>query len=152
MANNRSVIKGITIKIGGDTTELGKALNSVNKQGDDLSNELREIDRLLKFDPKNTDLLAQRQAVLTRAIGNTAEKLETLREAERQVQRQFERGEVSEEQVRALQREIIATERRLNDYREEAEKAGNRGAKAIRRSGGKIQGGKGKPRGRETGA
>jgi phage-related protein len=124
MANSRSVIKGITIKIGGDTTELGKALNSANKQGDDLSNELREIDRLLKFDPKNTDLLAQRQAVLTRAIGNTAEKLETLREAERQVQRQFERGEVSEEQVRALQREIIATERRLNDYREEAERSG----------------------------
>lgn len=130
MANNRSVIKGITIKIGGDTTELGKALNSVNKQGDDLSNELREIDRLLKFDPKNTDLLAQRQAVLTRAIGNTAEKLETLREAERQVQRQFERGEVSEEQVRALQREIIATERRLNDYREEAEEAG-KGTKKL---------------------
>lgn len=119
----RNIIKGITVEIGGDTTNLGKALESVNKQGDDLSRELKEIDRLLKFDPENTELLAQRQKVLAGTIENTAERLETLREAERQVQRQFERGEVSEEQVRALQREIIATEGRLEHYREEADKA-----------------------------
>ena len=121
MANNR--IKGLTVEIGGDTTELGKALESVNKKSGDLSDELGEINRLLRFDPDNVDLLAQRQTVLANTIENTAQKLETLREAERQVQRQFERGEVSAEQVRALQREIIATEGRLSHYREEAEKA-----------------------------
>lgn len=121
MANNR--IKGLTVEIGGDTTQLGKALESVNKKSGELSSELRDIDRLLKFDPENTELLAQRQKVLADTIENTAEKLETLREAERQVQRQFERGEVSEEQVRALQREIIATEGQLEHYREEAKKA-----------------------------
>lgn len=125
MANNRSIIKGITVKIGGDTTELGKALESVNKKSDDLSGELREINRLLKLDPGNTDLLAQRQAVLAGAIENTEEKLQTLREAERQVQAQFARGDASAEQVRALQREIIATEGKLKSYQKQAKKAKN---------------------------
>lgn len=121
MANNR--IKGLTVEIGGDTTQLGKALESVNKKSNDLSSELGEINRLLKFNPDNAELLAQKQKVLADTVENTAKKLETLREAERQVQRQFERGEVSEEQVRALQREIVATESKLKHYQDEAEKA-----------------------------
>lgn len=121
MANNR--IKGLTVEIGGDTTQLGKALESVNKKSNDLSSELGEINRLLKFNPDNAELLAQKQKVLANTVENTAKKLETLREAERQVQRQFERGEVSEEQVRALQREIVATESKLKHYQDEAEKA-----------------------------
>ena len=121
----RNIIKGLTVEIGGDTTNLGKALESVNKRSDELASELKEIDRLLKFDPENTELLAQRQKVLAGTIENTSDRLNTLREAERQVQRQFERGEVSEEQVRALQREIIATEGRMEHYQEEAKKAAN---------------------------
>lgn len=110
------VIKGLTVEIGGDTTQLGKALDNVEKKSRDLSGELGEINRLLKLDPSNTELLAQKQKVLADAIGNTEDKLDTLREAEKQVQAQFERGEVSEEQYRALQREIIATERKLGSY------------------------------------
>ena len=120
---SRSEIKGITIKIGGDTTQLGKAMESVNQKGDDLSKELNEINRLLRFDPDNTDLIAQKQKVLADTIANTSSRLETLREAERQVQRQFERGEVTEEQVRALRREIIATEGQLKNYEEQAKEA-----------------------------
>lgn len=119
----RDIIKGITIKIGGDTTELGKALESVNQDGDKLSQELREINRMLKFDPTNTELLAQKQKVLAGAVTNTEKKLEQLKEAERQVQAQFARGEVSEAQVRALQREIIATEGKLKSYKTQAEEA-----------------------------
>ncbi len=119
----RNIIKGITVEIGGDTTNLGRALESVNKQGDNLSSELAEINRLLKFNPDSAELLAQKQKVLANTISNTSEKLETLREAERQVQRQFERGEVSEEQVRALRREIVATEGKLKSYQEQAEGA-----------------------------
>ena len=121
MANNK--IKGLTVEIGGDTTKLGKALESVNKQSGDLSSELGEINRLLKFNPDSTDLLAQKQKVLADIIENTSDKLKTLKEAEKQVQKQFERGEVSEEQVRALQREIIATESKLEHYKKEAEEA-----------------------------
>ena len=121
-------IKGLTVKIGGDTTELGKALEGVDKKSKDLSSELGEINKLLKLDPKNTDLLAQKQKVLADAVGNTKEKLEKLKEAEKQVQKQFEKGEASEEQVRALQREIIATEKKLDGY----EKAVKETSKALK--------------------
>lgn len=123
MASRRDMIKGITVQIGGDTTELGKALESVNKKSDDLSDELKEINRMLKFDPSSTDLLAQKQRVLAGAIESTEKKLDTLREAERQVQEQFARGDATEEQMRALQREIIATEGKLKSYKNQAEGA-----------------------------
>lgn len=123
MASRRDAIKGITIKIGGDTTELGKALESANKKSGDLSDELREINRMLKFDPSDTELLAQKQKVLADTIDTTEDKLKTLKEAEKQVQQQFARGDVSAEQVRALQREIIATEGQLKSYKKQAEGA-----------------------------
>ena len=119
MANN--TIKGLTVEIGGDTTKLGKALEDVEKKSRDLSSELGQINKLLKLDPGNADLLAQKQKVLADAVSTTAKKLETLKEAEKQVQKQFERGEVSEEQVRSLQREIIATEKKLKGYERAAE-------------------------------
>lgn len=114
---SRDKIKGITVEIGGDTTKLGKALESVNQKSDDLSKELGEINKQLKFDPKNTELLAQKQKVLAEVINSTGEKLDKLKEAEKQVQKQFERGEVSEDQVRALKREIIATEGKMESYK-----------------------------------
>lgn len=118
MANN---IKGLTVEIGGDTTKLDKALQSVNKNTSSLSKELGEINRLLKFDPENADLLAQKQKVLASAVEETKSKLDILKEAEKQVQEQFERGEVSEEQYRALQREIIATTGKLESYERAAQ-------------------------------
>ena len=105
-----SSIKGITIEIGGDTTKLDKALSSVNKQSRDLQAELKKVEKGLKLDPKNTELLAQKQALLKESVAATSEKLNVLKTAEAQVQKQFEKGEVSKEQYRALQREIIATE------------------------------------------
>ena len=114
MVNN---IKGLTIEFGGDTTKLGKALDDVNNKSRSLSGELGEVNRLLKMDPGNTELLAQKQKILGEAVENTAKKLDTLKEAEKQVQAQFERGEVSEAQVRALKREIEATEQKLNGYK-----------------------------------
>lgn len=121
MASN---IRGITVEIGGDTTKLGKALEDVNKKGRDLSSELGQINKLLKMDPGNADLMAQKQQVLAETIENTSEKLKTLKDAEKQVQEQFKRGDVSEAQVRALQREIIATTEKLEDYKDEAKNAG----------------------------
>lgn len=113
MAGN---IKGLTVEIGGDTTKLDKALENVNKKSKDLSSELGQVNRLLKMDPGNTELVAQKQKILAEAVENTRNKLDTLKEAEKQVQAQFERGEVSEEQYRALQREIVATEQKLKGY------------------------------------
>ena len=114
----KNVIKGITIEIGGDVTKLDKALTGVNKQSRNLQAELRDVNKLLKLDPKNTELLAQKQEILTEAIEATSEKLDVLKEAEAQVQKQFERGEVSEEQYRALQREVIKCSAELDNLRE----------------------------------
>lgn len=119
MASN--TIKGLTVEIGGDTTKLGKALEDVNKKSSSLSRELGQVNKLLKMDPGNADLLAQKQQILSEAVANTSKKLETLKEAERQVQEQFERGEVSAEQVRELQREIVAAEQKLNSYERAAQ-------------------------------
>ena len=116
----RKELKGLTIKIGGDTSDLSKSLDKVDKQSRSLSSELGEINKLLKMDPKNTELLAQKQKVLADVIGSTEKKLDTLKEAEKQVQAQFERGEVSEAQYRALQREIIETENKLDKYKNAA--------------------------------
>ena len=119
MANNR--IKGLTVEIGGDTSKLSEALKDVDKRASDLSAELGDINRLLKLDPSNTELLAQKQKVLADAISNTSKRLDTLKEAERQAQAQFARGEISEEQYRALQREVLETERKLKGYEKAAE-------------------------------
>lgn len=138
MANT---IRGLTVEIGGDTTKLGKALEDVNKQSRNLSSELGQINKLLKMDPGNADLLAQKQEVLAEAVANTSKKLETLKEAEKQVQAQFEKGEASAEQVRELQREIVATEKKLSSYENAAketadavEKLGKSGDEAGKKS------------------
>ena len=132
MAN---VIKGLTVEIGGDTTKLGKALEDVNKQSRSLSSELGQVNKLLRMDPGNTDLLAQKQQILADAITNTSKKLDTLKEAERQVQQQFERGEVSAEQVRALQREIVEATNKLGQY----ENAAKETAQALEQVGDSAQ-------------
>jgi phage-related minor tail protein len=120
VANN---IKGITIEIGGDTTKLDKALGSVNKNVKSTQSELREVEKLLKLDPKNTEALEQKQKLLAKAVGETKEKLDVLKTAEAQVEEQFKNGEVSEEQYRALKREIEATELSLKKLEEEANKS-----------------------------
>ena len=110
MANN---IKGITIEIGGDTTKLQNALKGVNGDLKSTKNELKEVEKGLKLDPKNTELLAQKQQLLTKAVGETKDKLDVLKTAE-----------ASEEQYRAIKREVIATETELKNLEEQA-KASN---------------------------
>lgn len=112
-------IKGITVVIGGDTTGLSKALSGVNKEISSTQKQLKDVERLLKLDPGNTELLAQKQRLLNDAVDQTKTKLNALQDAEKQVQQQFEKGEVSQEQYDGLKREIIATEAELRN----AEKA-----------------------------
>lgn len=116
-------IKGITIEIGGDTTKLGKALAGSEKQTRSLQGELKEIEKLLKFDPTNTELLAQKQKVLSDMIVETSNKLDVMKEAEAQVVAQFEEGKIGEDQLRSFQREIVKTEQTLSDMKEELKTA-----------------------------
>ena len=114
-------IKGITIKLGGDTTELSKALTGINGKSKSLQSELKQVNKLLKLDSNNVALTAQKEQLLTQAVQATKEKLDTLKEAEAQVQEQFKRGEVSEEQYRALERAVAQTEIELKGYEDKLE-------------------------------
>lgn len=117
MAKNR--IKGITIEIDGNTTGLQNALQDVNKKSIDLQSELRDVEKLLKFDPGNTEALAQKQELLQKQIWNTRDKLQALKEAQQQVEEQFKNGDIGEEQYRGFQREIQFTEKSLNNLKNE---------------------------------
>ena len=113
-------IRGITIEIDGKATGLQKALKDTNKDIRSTQSELKEVERLLKLDPKNTELLAQKQKLLKDAVSETKEKLDVLKTAEAQVQEQFKKGEATEEQYRAIQREVIATENALKSLENQA--------------------------------
>lgn len=117
-------IKGIIVDIGADTQPLEKALKGVNQTSRDMANELKQVERLLKLDPTNTELLAQKQKLLSDSIANTKDKLNTLKEAEKQAQEQFAQGKISEEQYRSLQREIISTEQDLKKLENSAKELG----------------------------
>lgn len=116
-------IKGITVVLGGDTKGLSKALSGVNKDINSTQKQLKDVEQLLKLDPTNTELLAQKQRLLANAVALTKGKLDSLKEAEKQVQQQFERGEVSQAQYDALQREIVATENQLENLENAAKKS-----------------------------
>ena len=134
-----NAIKGITVEIGGNATKLGQALEDVNKKSKSLQTELRGVNSLLKMDPSNVTLLAQKQDLLTQSIAETKSKLETLKEAQAQVQAQFERGEITEEQYRDLQREIILTEQKLEGLTDELKEFGTVGAQQVAQVGEKMQ-------------
>lgn len=122
-------IKGITVEIGGDTTKLSKALEGVNKQIKNTQSQLKDVEKLLKLDPGNTELLAQKHKLLGEAVSETKEKLQTLKTAAEQANDALARGEISQEQYDALQREIVETENALKDL----EKQANQSATAIQK-------------------
>lgn len=117
-------IKGITIEIGGDTTNLHKALEGVNKQTKETQSQLRDVERLLKLDPKNTELLAQKQKLLTKEIEESADKLKVLKTAEQQLK---DSGiDENSEQFQGLRREIIETEGKMQNLEKQAQDTGDK--------------------------
>lgn len=120
-----SRIRGITIEIDGETTGLQRALSNVTSESMNIQRELKDVERLLRFNPGNTEALAQRQQLLQRQLENTTTKLERLREAQEQVDRQFQNGEIGESQYRAFRREIEFTERELDNLRGALNQVGN---------------------------
>ena len=118
MAANR--IKGITVEIGGDTTKLHTALQGVNKEIKSTQSQLKDVEKLLKLDPGNTELLAQKEKLLSDAVKETKEKLEALKTAAEQANTALANGDISKEQYDALQREIIETEAELKKLETQA--------------------------------
>lgn len=118
MGSNR--IRGITIEVGGDTTKLDKALAGTDKQLKQTTANLKDVERLLKMDPGNVELLTQKQRLLTEAVEGTRERLHTLETAAEQANEALANGEMSQAQYDALNREIIETQHNLEELTQAA--------------------------------
>ena len=121
MAKNR--IKGITIEIGGDTTQLQQSLKQVDSALKNTQNSLKDVNRLLKLDPKNTELLRQKQELLNTAVRDTKDRLTTLKDAYRQLDGKG--TEEAKEQQKLLAREIAETEQNLKSLKAESRDFGS---------------------------
>lgn len=119
MANR---IKGITIEIGGDTTKLDKALSGTNKQISTTQKNLKDVERLLKMDPGNTELLAQKQRLLGDAVTATKDKLNTLREAAKNADAALAKGKAYDEKYEPLKQSIEETSKTLDGLRDNQER------------------------------
>ena len=113
MSSNGTTLKGVTVQIGGDTTKLGDAIQKARKSASSLSGELRGVESLLKFDPTNTVLLAQKQGILAESIAGAKDKLKMLIAAQESMSRQLADGKISPEQYRDFEREIESTRQQL---------------------------------------
>ena len=131
-------VRGITIELNADASGLTKALTSVNKEIGSTQKQLKDVERLLKMDPGNTELLEQKQRLLNDQIGNTKDKLEALKQAQKEVGEELKKTGEGQEQYDALQREIIAVENELKNLEKAAIQSSNAMAK-ISEVGGKLQ-------------
>lgn len=144
MSGKGTTLKGITVEIGGDTTKLGDAILKARKSASDLSGELRGVESLLKLDPTNTVLLAQKQDILAESIAGAKDKLKMLIAAQESMSKQLTDGKISPEQYRDFEREIESTRQQLTrleaaasgtddavaDVGDAAEEAGEKAEKA----------------------
>lgn len=144
MSGKGATLKGITVEIGGDTTKLGDAILKARKSASSLSGELRGVESLLKLDPTNTVLLAQKQDILAESIAGAKDKLKMLIAAQESMSKQLADGKISPEQYRDFEREIESTRQQLTrleaaasgtddavaDVGDAAEEAGEKAQKA----------------------
>lgn len=126
-----SYMKGITIEIGGDVAPLNKALASVKEKGVDIQKELKAVETLLKFDPSNTEALARKQQLLTDALENSTQKLQILKQAQAEVEAQFQSGKLGAEQYKEFQNRVTyaeadvkKAEKAVDDFGKECEQSG----------------------------
>lgn len=121
-----SSIKGITIQIGGDTTGLDKALRDVNKETKNVQNELKQVERSLKLDPKNTEVLAQKQKLLGDAVKATSDKLDNLKDIQKQLLAEVEKGTPgAQEAYNKITRQVSDATVELKDAKKAAEEFGS---------------------------
>ncbi|MGO5292880.1 phage tail tape measure protein [Bilifractor sp. LCP19S3_H10] len=131
-------IKGITVEIGGDTTKLSDALKGVNKSIRQTQDQLRDVNKLLKLDPGNADLLVQKQKYLSEAISDTKEKLKQEQDALKQLQ-QGPQTEETFKQQEALTREIENTKQSLEKLKSEFKDVGSVAGVQLQQTGQKMK-------------
>lgn len=132
-------IKGITIKLDGDTGELTSSLNEADKSLKSVEDQLKAVDKALKLDPGNIELIAQKQDLLNKAIEETKNKLEIEKQAAEQAAQALEDGTITQQQYDALQTEIINTTTELKKLEDQARESASTMGTAMQEAGNKIQ-------------
>lgn len=129
-------VRGITIELSADAAGVNDALKEVNSQLKKTQADLRDVDKLLKLDPSNTELLAQKQDLLTKALNETKDKVDVLKKAEEDLAKQMVDGGTEEQQrqMAALQREIISTESNMHKYEDQLKKVNQTTEEASKKS------------------
>ena len=113
MANKK--INGITIAINADTNGVTSGLKELTSQSVSLTKQLKSVDSLLKLDPTNTELLDTKQKLLADSVDTTRKRLEALKGAQEDVKRSYESGSIGTDEYIAFQKELVETEKRMND-------------------------------------
>ena len=123
-------VVGIEVNIGGNTTGLDSALSKTNKEINSIQKELSQVEKLLKLDPTTTELLAQKEQLLSKAVEETKTKIGALKDAKATADKQMQNGtEINQEQYRKLQREITSSEQSIKRLDEESKKTNSTMAK-----------------------
>lgn len=138
----RGKIAGVTLEINGDTTKLQKALKDVNKTSRDLKTELSYINKSLKFNPGNADLIAQKQRVLGESIKSTKDKLDLLRQTQEKAQEAFARGDLNQSEYDQLTRQILTAENQLKSFTKELDQLNSKSyqvGESLKDIGGKFE-------------
>ena len=133
MAKNK--IKGLTVEIGGDSTKLGKALDESKKKSKSLQSELKQVEKLLKLDPKNVELLSQKQKILTEQVEETKKRLALMKDEQAKVNAMFQKGEIGAEEHRQYQRQFEQTRIELQKLEGELKNTGDKFSEVQRKSG-----------------
>lgn len=139
-------VRGITIELGADTSGLSKALKGINQEIGKTQKELKDVEKLLKLDPHNTELMEQKQRLLGERVGETKTKLEALKEAQKQVGEELKKTGEGQEQYDALTREIASCTNELKALEKEASTASvamqklSAAGESLKDIGGKIEG------------
>lgn len=116
-------IKGITVEIDGKTTGLTKALKAANSEIKTTKSQLNSVEKALKLDPKNVDLLKAKQNALNEVIKETKEKLDMEKQAAESAKKELDLGNITQGEYDALQAEIVTTTNELSNLEKQARQA-----------------------------
>lgn len=132
-------IKGITVEINGNTTGLGKALEAVNKESREVQSNLTAVNKALKLDPSNTELLAEKQKILASSIDATKNKLKTLEDVQEQVKQQYADGKIDQGAYLEFQNELEHTKKKLDNLKDAQRDFGSVAAQVLENAGSKMK-------------
>ena len=132
-------LKGITVEINGKTTGLANALKDVTKTSTALSSNLKEINKALKLDPGNTELLNEKQKILSESVAAARKELETLEGVQKQVSDQYANGDIDRGAWLEYQNKLQKAKQHLEDLEKAQKDFGTAAAQAIKEAGAKIE-------------